>query len=126
MNVFVVDNVDYSKNVVAGTYEVNQIDKYVEWVDGFGGTHRDQRTPKVEGSFDMFFKTQSEYENFLSSLERAKFNAEKAYTITIKRNNIHTENIKSINAFVDFKPVRDVGIGWRDFFKQFKVEIMEC
>ena len=120
-----INNVDYSGNVIAGTYSVNTIDKYNEWEDGFGNTHRDQRRNKIEGSFDMFFKTEAQYQQFLADLNGARHSSEKNYTIQLKSNNERTSSLQTIAAFINFTPKRNVGIGWSDFFEKFTVSVKE-
>lgn len=122
---FKVGSVDYTNHIVAGSYDINLIKKYKEWTDGFGAGHRDQRVPKVEGSLDIAFRTAEEYRQFLNDLENAKYNAEYQYSITVKPNNVVPEVSKTIHAFVDFKPVRDLNGVWNDRFPQFTIEIKE-
>lgn len=126
MSILKINGADYSNHVIAGSYQVNTIKKYKEWEDGFGTTHHDQRKAKIEGLFDMFFRTEIEYQTFLDDLESAKYNAEYQHVIELKSNNENTSVLKSIRAYVDFKPTRDLDNHMEDYFGTFSVEIKEA
>lgn len=125
-SIFKIGSTDYSGNVVLGTYKVNQENVYNEWIDGFKVQHRDKCRTRVSGSFDMFFKTQSDYTAFLTSLSSALTASTNCYALMLKVNNIvDNGTLTTYQCFVDIKPTRNVKGDWSDFFEQFTVEVYE-
>lgn len=122
--IFKVGTTDFSDNVLPGTYDIATEDVYSSWTDGFLTEHRDVCRTRIKGSFDMFFKTEAEYQNFLAKLASAR-QTNKSYKISLKSNTKNTSAMVDCYAWVDFKPKRDTDGCWRDYFQQFTVNIEE-
>ena len=67
---FEVGSTDYSGHVIAGTYEVNNKPQYKTWEDGNHKTRRTKLRDQIVGSFNMFFRTEAEYEDFMDGWQR--------------------------------------------------------
>lgn len=114
---------DYSNHVIAGTYEVNNEPQYVSWEDAGHIEHRFKQRDRVVGSFDMFFRTVSDYATFKSDLDTNRSSSNDSVNMTVKVNNLNQD--KTINAFVSFSLVRNRDGKWNDYFERFKVTIKE-
>ncbi len=119
---FTVNSTDYSANVVAGTYKVKNDPVYAEWTDANYGKHKRKLRDKVVGSFDMFFRTLTEYENFISVLTAATTNEQTLLTVSVN----NTGTTKTGNFFVTHDPVRDLDGTWNDYIMQFTLNISEA
>ena len=70
--VFKVNNIDFSDHVLAGTYEISEVPVYTEWTDANGRDHHEVYRKRLQGSFDMYFKTVSDFESFRQALIAAR------------------------------------------------------
>lgn len=119
---FSVGSVDYSDHVIAGTYKVNNKPQYKIWEDANYHTRKIKLRDQIVGSFDMFFRTEAEYEDFMEDIEDAK-NTDDSVSISITVNN--TSEQANINAFLDYDLVRNIDGTWNDYFERFTVTIEE-
>lgn len=120
--IFIVGSTDYSANVVAGSYDVNNDPVYNEWEDGNAKTHRQKIRDKIVGSFDMFFRSLTDYTDFLTVLENATTDEETLLTVSVN----NTGETEASYFFVSHKPVRDLDGSWSDYIKQFTLDITEA
>lgn len=67
-----IGNVDFSRNVLTGTYEVNAYDVYQKWTDANQVEHRDVVRQRVSGSFDLKFLTEEDYASFIETVKANK------------------------------------------------------
>lgn len=65
---FKIGETDYTRHIVAPTYEVDLKPLYDEWVDANRVTHREVVRKRIEGTFTMKFYNISEYNEFLTTL----------------------------------------------------------
>jgi len=116
--------VDYSNRVIAGSYDVQTKPIYTSWLDGDGKEHRKQTrsTPKTEGSFDMWFKTIEEYNDFAAQVASERL-PDLTNLISVRSNT--TNQLVSSKFFVDFSPVRNRKGDWTDIMERFTVSIKE-
>lgn len=70
---FTINGNDYTKYIQDGTYNINNVDNGDSWTDGNFKQHRNH-VIKVQGTFDMAFITEDEYEDFLGDIEDATNN----------------------------------------------------
>lgn len=120
-----INNIDFSGNVVADEYDVSSKDIYIEWEDGFFVTHRHIVRTQVTGTFQMYFNTMTDYDNFLSALQTVR--TQGYYPIVIKDNALPSaSNEVSINAFIELNPIRYRKLDGSDALKAFAVEIKEA
>ena len=121
---FTVGSTDYSNHVIAGTYEVNNRPQYRTWEDGNHKTRRTKLRDQIVGSFDMFFRTEAEYEDFMDDIENAKDSTkDNAVSISITVNNTLTQ--EDTYAYIDYSLVRNRDGAWNDYFEVFTVNIEE-
>lgn len=119
-----IGNDDYSDHVIAGSYQVNNEPMYSNLTDANYTVHRRKLRDKIVGTFDMFFRTVEDYEDFLDSLTAAKQSADDSIEITLDVNNT-LEVGKTIYAFVRYSLVRDRDGKWDDYFQRYTVSIEE-
>lgn len=123
--IFKLNTVDYSAHVVAENYNINYEDVYQEWTDGGQVKHRDVIGKKLRGSMQMYFKSQSDLQTFLTALANCKTTAS-TYPVQLKANNDTVDTLAaSRNVFLDFKPVRKRDATWADVFEVFEVTVEE-
>lgn len=123
--IFKLNDVDYSAHVVAESYAVNLKDIYQEWVDGSQTKHRDIVARKLQGTFQMYFKTESDLQTFITALSACK-TADNAYPVKMKANNSAVASLQqSKNVFLDFEPTRKRDASWADVFEAFEVTVEE-
>lgn len=121
---FTVGQVDYSDHVIAGTYDINNKPQYRTWEDGNCKTRRTKLRDQIVGSFNMFFRTESDYEDFLDDIEAAKdVTKDGAVSISITVNN--TLEQADTYAYIDYNLVRNIDGAWQDYFEVFTVNIEE-
>lgn len=121
--VLLIGNVDYSNHVIAGSYNINQKIQSSKWDDANYRTHKFKQRDKIVGSFDMFFRTAADYEDFKADLDDAQALDDDSYSISLTVNNISEQ--RRINAFIDYELVRDIDGKWQDYFGRFTVNIEE-
>lgn len=122
--IFTVGQVDYSDHVIAGTYDINNKPQYRTWEDGNCKTRRTKLRDQIVGSFNMFFRTESDYEDFLDDIEAAKdVTKDGAVSISITVNN--TLEQADTYAYIDYNLVRNIDGAWQDYFEVFTVNIEE-
>lgn len=123
--IFKLNTTDYSAHVVAESYAINYEDVYQEWTDGGQVKHRDVIGRKLRGTMQMYFKSQSDLQIFLTALANCKTTAS-TYPVQLKANNDTVDSlVTSKNVFLDFKPVRKRDATWADVFEVFEVTIEE-
>ena len=116
--------VDYSNRVIAGSYDVQTKPVYMTWYDGNGKEHRKltRSTPRTEGSFDMWFKTMSDYNDFVAQIEATKLSD--LTVLASVRSNTNDQLITG-HFYIDFAPVRNRKGNWDDYMERFQVSIRE-
>ena len=123
--IFKLSTTDYSSHVIAEGYQVNLKDIYQEWKDGGQVKHRDKVATKLQGKFQMFFKTETDLQTFLTALATVKTTAN-TYPVQLKANNDTVASLQtSRNVFLDFEPVRKRDAAWKDVFDVFEVTVEE-
>lgn len=123
--IFKLNDVDYSAHVVAESYTVNLKNIYQEWTDGSQTKHRDVVAQKLQGSFQMYFKTESDLQTFITALASCKTSSN-TYPVKLKANNKTVANLQSSrDVFLDFEPTRKRNASWDDVFEVFEVTVEE-
>lgn len=120
---FKVGTTSYSNNVVIGTYDINKVPVYDEWVDADGKIHRLKIRDKIQGSFDIFFRTATAYSGFKTVVDGQTSSSNLSVSVTVSVNNTNADSV--ISAYLDFAPVRDVDGTRSDYYKVMKVTLEE-
>ena len=106
-----INGTDITKHIIASTYNVNCIDEYDEWKDGWHITHREFIRERVIGSFDLkFLKGTSDYANFVSLVENAKVNGCLSMNVYVSNKNI----AKTIDAYCNYTPTLRKNVGVKE------------
>lgn len=120
--VFTVNDVDFSDHVLAGTFEISDVPIYTEWTDANGRDHREVYRKRLQGSFDMYFRTVTEFEEFNQAYKTARRDSGLT-TITIMNNS--TNQVEQKDVYLDFSPIRNRRDDWEDYYEQFTVNVKE-
>lgn len=118
-----IGGTEWASRVLAGSYNVNQIDITNEWQDANMVTHRSLKRHQVTGSFDMAFKDWTEYQNFLTSAHTYE-TGELTVACTVSVNNLDADYTGSF--YLSFTPIRNRNANWEDVIERFKVTITEA
>lgn len=125
MITFKIGTSEYGNRVIAGTYQVNNDAPYESYTDANEVEHRIAlRDSKVSGSFDMRFRTMTEYQTFLSILSTYKKSSDGTYPIKVTVNNKLTEHEGDF--FIEFQPKRNRTAALQDYLETFTVYIEEA
>lgn len=119
-----INGIDFGRNVIAGTYSVNSEDEVFKWKDGDGHNREQLLRSRLVGSFDMFFKTMSEYNRFVNAIESSKRANSSTYSAAVLTDNISNVDKQSFFYF-KFKPVRNRNASWSDVLERFSVSVEE-
>lgn len=122
--IFRINNVDYSGNVIAENYTMNEDDLTKNWTNANEVKKAKFVRTKVKGSFQMFFKTVSDYEDFLADMAAAKNASSRAYECGVAIN-FPLNTFKTINADLKLTPARALNGTYSEYFKQFTVNVEE-
>lgn len=63
---------DFTKNILLPTYSVNKVPIYVTWEDQQFKEHRRLVRNKITGSFQMYFDTVEEFNQFIQIMDQNK------------------------------------------------------
>lgn len=117
---FRVEGNDYSKNVIAGTYEVNRHTEYVEFVNSLGKEIHRPKRDRVVGSLDMYFESYIDAMDFLHAVPKNGAPANVSLTI-----NNTGGGIANISAYLEYDLVLNRDSKWNDHFERFTLELRE-
>ena len=120
--VFMLDGINFSSHVIAGTYEIGDVDIYTQWQDANGRNHRDVYRKQLKGSFDMFFKTVTEFQTFNNAYKNVR---EDSGLTNIRIRNNSTNQLENKDVYINFSPIRNRRDDWEDYYEQFTVNIEE-
>ena len=100
--IFKLNNKDYTKFLQDDSYNVNSVDIGESWTDANYKKHINQIF-KVQGSFNLVFVKDSDYNTFLSDVESSK-NADDFVVCTVHVINLNTT--KQIECILTITPDR--------------------
>lgn len=120
---FKIGNNDFTNHIVNETYKINSEEINETYEDCNAVTHHIYIRSKVKGSFDMAFKTQTEYSAFLTAFHAAKSSATNSWSVIVTPNNTLTQ--VTIDARVTFSPVRELTVSRTDIIRRMTVDIEE-
>ena len=118
-----IGTTDVSANIVADSYSVYNQPVYKLYEDANGVTHKRFIRNKISGSFEMFFRTLTAYNNFVTLITNATSATNFSVSCTVydtKRSAAYT-----IDAFIDFKPTIALDGTMTEYMKALSVEIEE-
>lgn len=98
---------DLSSHIPMGGYRVNVLEEYEEWTDSNYDIHRKLLRNRVEGTFELKFKSISDYEDFLSAITKARTTTGQNY---IEMDAFATNKGVSYNKkfYIEFEPKNDL------------------
>lgn len=122
MALLTINSHDYTKYILAGSWEVNRQDVYKSWTDANGINHRSIYRTRVSGEFTIQFINRSVYNTFLNDLAAVKANG--YYPMTVYQNNVMST--ASINAFISMEPAMEANYTTNPAFDKFTVKLEEA
>lgn len=122
MGIVNINGIDFSSNIVVGTYSVNYTDMFNTWTDANGVSHRQIIRKKVAGSWEMGFRNMAEYNTFIQHMESSKTTGGwiPCYLFV---NNL-SEN-RSCRLYFTYDPKLDRQHGIRNYIPNFTVTLEE-
>lgn len=120
--IFMINGADFTNNVVNGTYEINQEERFSEWEDANHRKHRSDYHTIVVGTVDLFFKKTDDYDNFVSILKNSSLSDGRCRILCSVNN---TNSTLDGFAFVSFAPTRATNETIGDFYDAFTLTIEE-
>lgn len=120
---FKLNNVDYTAHIVADTYKINKQPVYETYEDAKGQTHNVKIRDKVKGTFDMFFKTMTEYNTFVSNFNAGRSLLTNAHAVTLKPNTSNSEGL--YQCYLKYEPTRKLKGTYQEYMSVFTVTVEE-
>ena len=120
---FKVDTVDYTKNIVQNTWNVNKLPVYKTYKDANEETHRRFLRNKISGKFQMAFSSIADYASFKAVLDSKRSATNFTLPCTVY-DNISGSTI-TINAFIDYDLTIKQSAGLTEYIEPFEVKIEE-
>ena len=118
-----IGTTDVSSYIVADTYSVYNQPVYKVYEDANGVTHKRFIRDKISGSFDMFFRSLTDYTNFVTLIGSNTSATDFSVACTVydtKRSAAYT-----IYAFIDFKPTIALDGTLSEYMKVLNIELEE-
>lgn len=97
-DLFKISTTDLTPWEKTENHDVNRSDIYEEWTDGNWITHRVITRTKINGTVELGFSRQAEFDSFLNLLATAR-DVDGYYPVTVYCSN--TGTTENINAFID-------------------------
>lgn len=123
MTLLIIGRKNATKHIVVGTYEVNEEDVYKDWTDGNLCKRREVVRTRVKGSFEVYFRSMDEYQQFVDAIESNR-SEEGCVDCNIMANNTD-RYLTNRSLYFTLKPKRSRAITGKDYFPQFEVEVEE-
>ena len=114
---------DYSNRVIAGSYNVQTNPIFKSWTDANELEHRTFIRTRIEGTFDMYFKTLAEYNAFTALIASTRA---ADYTVPCSVLSNTTDTLIEGDFYIEFAPVRNRNGSWEDYMERFTVTIKEA
>lgn len=86
LNLFMVGTIDYTNNIINGSFDVSKEDVAITWTDANLVEHQDITRTRIEGTMTMLFRSEQQYLDFIAEVERNK-NREGYVLCSVKPNN---------------------------------------
>ena len=118
-----IGNTNVSDNIVADSYSVYNQPVYKVYEDANGVTHKRFIRDKIEGSFEMFFRTMRGYTDFVDLINTNTSSSDFSVLCTVydtKRSDVYT-----INAFIEFEPTIALDGTLNEYMKVLKIKLEE-
>ena len=118
-----IGTTDVSSHIVADTYSVYNQPVYKIYEDANGVTHKRFIRDKIKGSFEMFFRTISDYTTFMTLVSNNISVTDFSVTCTVydtKRSGAYT-----IYAFLDMKPTIALDGTLTEYMKPISIDLEE-
>lgn len=119
---FKLGSTDLSPAADIQNWKVDQVDVYQEWTDGNWIDHREIVRQRIEGSFQLGFKTESAWTDFTTLLAAAK-NAAGYYTLQIYVNNLASS--ETVNAFLEISAANKWDLVNSRFWRVVSVKLQQ-
>jgi len=122
-SLFIVNQTDFSANITVGSYNIKEKLKYKDFEDANGRTHRRFIRNQIEGKFEIFFRTMTEYFNFVNTIKAARSPQDSSVPVSVY--DIDSGEIRQISAFIDFDSTINLDGTMNPFIDPFEVKVKE-
>lgn len=120
--VFMINDIDFSMHIPAGSFKVGDVPLYTSWNDANGREHREVYRRKLQGTFDMIFKTVEDFEVFNRAYKDVR--AASGLTPVLIMNN-STNSLEQKDVYLSFETIRNRYDDWTDYYERFTVDVKE-
>lgn len=72
MELFILNGIDYTKNILMSTYKVQSVPVTKTWEDVLYCKHNDLLRWRIEGTFTIYFDDKDEFDSFMTNLINAR------------------------------------------------------
>ena len=115
---------DVTPFIVLNTYAVSSQPVYEDWEDGYCHARRAVRRRKLQGSFDVKFFNQKDYQDFLSTVESARVTGFDYIVANVYDNKSRTVH-STVNIYFDYEPANlEPSVGY-SFNEEFSIDVEE-
>lgn len=119
---FKLGSMDLSPAADIQNWKVNQVDVWQEWTDGNWIDHREIVRQRIEGSFQLGFKTESAWTDFMTLLAAAR-NVAGYYVLQVYVNN--TASTETVDAFLEISAANKWDLVNSRFWRVVDVKLTE-
>lgn len=119
----IINQVDFSSKIEAGSYNVCTKKVYKEFQDANFTTHKRFLRNRVEGKFKIFFRTMTQYTAFTSAIAAVESPSDGSVPITVYDTKANAT--KTINAFIDYTPTINLDGTMTEFIEPIDISIEE-
>ena len=119
---FKLGSTDLSPAADVQNWKVNKVDVWQEWTDGNWTDHREIVRQRVEGSFRLGFKRETDWSDYATLLAAAK-NAAGYYSLQVYVNN--TAASETVDAFLEISAANKWDLVNSRFWRVVDVKLTE-
>ena len=123
LNLFVLNGVDYTSNILNETYDVHKNDVSEEWTDADYVDHKETVRTRIEGTFTMRFRSLVQYEAFVQKIAESKA-SDQTFPCVIWANNTLDSN--EADLFIKFAPKAVQKANLVMDYREFEVTVKEA
>lgn len=122
LNLLKIGQIDYTNNILEGSFEVSKKDVVDSWTDANRVERRNIVRTRIEGQFKMKFLSLDAYNDFIANMVASK-QREGFYPCEIRCNN--TQTVEPADLFIDFDTALRQNGSLQLTYEEFSVNVME-
>lgn len=122
-SLLIINQIDFSSRIKAGSYDICTKQIFKEFEDANKSLHKRFLRNKVEGKFEIFFRTMAQYDAFTAAIEAVKSPTDSSVPITVY--DTKANGTKNINAFLEYTPKVNLDGTMQAFIDPFEIKVEE-